>query len=272
MNVPPPIPPRPPGYELRTPANPPLPPRPGAQQQQGQYIPSSPPPQTFGPRPGQGSYAGPPGQPSQWSDLHYPDGTPTPLFEQFMAVVFAHLDPQKTGYIWPETLSNFLDLSEFEENVWKSNLKGNIMYTPEDIADAELKWTYEAWSFDHKATTRSPGRQQFPFGGLPLLSLRGFTDMMALEYASDPMRGHRGLNVVLTTYRIWPHLGPLPRSCLPAAMPDPVRRRVAAARRTAEANAREILDANQARLRIEAQGRQYALELLDPPYVRRYYY
>ncbi|KAF3025667.1 hypothetical protein E8E14_013777 [Neopestalotiopsis sp. 37M] len=272
MDIPPPIPPRPPGYELRTPANPPLPPRPGIQQQQGQYIPSGPPPQTFGSRPGQSSYAGPPGQPSQWSDLFYPDGQPTPLFEQLMAIIFSRLDPQRTGYIPPETLSNFLDLSEFHENIWKSNLKGNFMFAPEDIADAELKATCEAWSFDHKVITRAPGRQQLPFGGRPLLSQRGLTDLLAVEYASDPMLAHRGINAVLAAYRIWPHLGPLPRACLPAAMPEPVRRRVEIARRTAEANAREILEATQARVRIEALGRRHALELLDPPYVRRYYY
>ncbi|KAI0162963.1 hypothetical protein BJ166DRAFT_497627 [Pestalotiopsis sp. NC0098] len=263
MDIPPPIPPRPPGYELRTPSNPPLPARPSAQQQQyGQYN----------AHPGQEYRPGPPGQPSQWSALHHPDGTPTPLFEQLMAAIFVHLDPQRTGYLQPEVFSNFLDLSEFHENVWKSNLKGNIMFAAEDMADAELKWTYEAWSFDHKVVTRAPGRAQLPFGGRPLLSPRGSADLMAVEHAADPMRAHRGLNAVLARYRIWPHLGPLPRACLLPAMPDQVRARVAAARRTAEANAREILEANQVRLRIEAQGRQNALELLDPPYVRRYYY
>ncbi|KAK9801074.1 hypothetical protein SCARD494_01054 [Seiridium cardinale] len=164
MDVPPPIPPRPPGYELRTPANPPLPPRPSPQQGQRpkQSFPPPPPLQRPQPQAYQGAYGGPPpvhsprpplppspSRPNQWSALHHPDGVATPLFEQLMAIVFTYLDPQRTGYIRPEVLSNFLDLSGFtlEHNIC------NIIFSPGDIADAELKWACEAWRFDHKANS-----------------------------------------------------------------------------------------------------------------------
>ncbi|KAH6656381.1 hypothetical protein BKA67DRAFT_154192 [Truncatella angustata] len=264
MDNPPPIPPRPPGYELRTPANPRLPPR-LSPQQQGRPQQNQQPPRNQ--RPAQA-------QPSQWSTLYYPDGSPTPLFDQLMAAIFPHLDPQGTGYIRPEVLSIFLTLNQFQpdEDLWKSNLKGNIMFTPEDIADAELKAACEAWPFDHKVVVRNPGRTPLPYGGMPLLSLRGLTEMMAVEHAAEPERGHRAIQAVMTRYGVWPHLGPLPRGCLPADMPPQIQRRVEQVRERSIRAAQEKMQANQTRLAIEAQGRQNALDLLDPPWVRRVYY
>jgi hypothetical protein len=146
------------------------------------------------------------------------------------------------------------------------------MFAPEDIADAELKWACEAWPFDHRVEVRSPGRAQLPFGGMPLLSLGGFTDMMAVEHAAEPDRGHRALNAALARYRIWPHLGPLPRTCLLPEMPAQVRARVAAVGERSVRAAQEKLRANQVRLELQAQGRQHAADLTEPAYVRRYYY
>ena len=106
MDIPPPIPPRPPGYELRTPANPPLPAR---------------------PRPQQGYEAPPPPRRPQtaWGPLSNPDGTATPLMESFLAAFFARLDPQGTGTITPETLSAFLDVHGFsiEDNICACSLR-----------------------------------------------------------------------------------------------------------------------------------------------------
>ncbi|KAI1844196.1 hypothetical protein JX266_009680 [Neoarthrinium moseri] len=290
MDIPPPIPPRPPGYELRVPVNPAIPPRPSPQHWQQQSIPPPPPPppppssQIFQSGLHQGAYGAYPaatpqsrgaqGEPTEWSALHYADGTHTPLFEALMAAIFPHLDPQRTGYIRPEVLSDFLALNGFpkEEDLWKSNLTGNIMFAPEDIADAELKAACEAWPFDHRVAVRNPGRPQLPFGGMPLLSLRGLTDMMAVEHAAEPERGQRGLNAVLARYGIWPHLGPLPRSALPPARPVQVQRRCDEVRARSLRAAQDKLQANQARLMLEAQGRQHALDLIDyPHYVRRYY-
>lgn len=94
----------------------------------------------------------------------------------------------------------------------KSNLKdGSFLYTTEDMADYELKACCEAWYFDHKTVVRHPGRNQLPYGGMPLLSLKGFTDMMAVESAGEPERSWRGLNAALRHYGIWPAMGPLPR-------------------------------------------------------------
>lgn len=107
---------------------------------------------------------------------------------------------------------------------------------------------------------------------MPLLSLRGLTDMMAVEHATDAYRGHKGLNAVLGRYNIWPHLGPLPLEYLPKEMPAEVQTRIAVVTQKSARAAQEKLQANQARLMLEAQGRQNALDLLDPPWVRRVYY
>ncbi|KAH8677780.1 hypothetical protein BX600DRAFT_506788 [Xylariales sp. PMI_506] len=332
MAAPPPIPPRPPGYELRGQVNPGLPPRPAAQgmgqqqqyqyqyqypyqpqqhqqqQQQQQYtqpsypypygaaIPPPPPPplasqyqhpqqqqQNWG-----GGYTAPPqppqvapiaqrstGEPSAWSAFNYPDGAPTPFFEAMMAALFQKLDPQGTGYITPEVMSEFLDVNQFltEHNIWKSNLKGNALYPPEDVADAEMKAACEAWFFDHKVVIRGPpGRRQLPYGGMPLLSLRGLTDMMAVEYAADPELGWRGVNASLRRYGVWPALGPAPRECLLPDRPPQVQQRIEAVTVRSARAAQEKLAAVRTKHMLQQQGQQAALDLLDDRvWVRRYY-
>ncbi|KAK8134265.1 hypothetical protein PG984_006277 [Apiospora sp. TS-2023a] len=318
MDIPPPIPPRPPGYEIHTPTspmegNPPLPPRPSPQQQQQQQYqegvwtgyaqPSvplfsqapSPPPQAASSTPGGG---GGTSMGSRWTPLFHPDGAPTPLFEALMAAFFGRLDPGRAGNIRPETLSAFLDLNGFltEDNIWKSNLKdGSFLYTSEDMADYELKACCEAWYFDHKTAVRHPGRNQLPYGGMPLLSLKGFTDMMAVESAGEPERAWRGLNAALRHYGIWQAMGPLPREVFLQVklvfefrgvmvaniailgsqdMPRQLQQRLEQVKIRSHRAAQEKLDAVRVQTQIQAQGREAALDLIDGPrygYVRRYY-
>ncbi|KAK7920806.1 hypothetical protein PG985_008828 [Apiospora marii] len=292
MDIPPPIPPRPPGYEIHTPTppndNPPLPPRPSPQHQQYQqgswtgyaqpsYAspaqgPPPPPPQTASSAPGGG---GGTSMGSRWTPLFHPDGAPTPLFEALMAAFFGRLDPGRAGHIRPETLSAFLDLNGFltEDNIWKSNLKdGSFLYTSEDMADYELKACCEAWYFDHKTAVRHPGRNQLPYGGMPLLSLQGFTDMMAVESAGEPERAWRGLDAALRHYGIWPAMGPLPREVFLQDMPRQLQQRLEQVKIRSHRAAQEKLDAVRVQTQIQAQGREAALDLIDGPrYVRRYY-
>jgi hypothetical protein len=146
------------------------------------------------------------------------------------------------------------------------------MFTSEDIADAELKWACEAWYFDHRVAVRNPGRQKLPYGGMPLLSQRGFTDMMAVEHAAEPERACHGLNAALRAYpTAMPHMPrPLPRTALLPARPPEVQRRIDDVSRRSRAAAEEKLAANHARLSLEARGRQNALDLIGN--VRYYYY
>ncbi|KAI1388583.1 uncharacterized protein F4822DRAFT_250753 [Hypoxylon trugodes] len=287
MDVPPPIPPRPPGYEIRGPAHPPLPARPDpSRSQQYRETPPPPPPRLQG-----ASQAS-----ATWGPLSHPDGTATPLMEALLAAFFACLDPQRTGTITPEALSSFLEVNGFttEDNICmcaysccltihnanahiinrkgKSNLKPSIMFQPQDLADYELKAACEAWFFEHRVAVRSPGRAQLPYGGMPLLTLRGFTDMISVEHAGDPERGWRGTNAALRYYGIWRDRGPLPRDCLLSGpdMPGELRRRIEQAGVRSRKTAAERLEANRVRLALQAQGRRHAEEISgDYYYVRR---
>ncbi|KAI2615119.1 hypothetical protein GGR54DRAFT_309242 [Hypoxylon sp. NC1633] len=324
MDTPPPIPPRPPGYEIRVPANPPLPPRQtGPSQSQHQEYDAPPRPQA-----------------AAWGPLTNLDGTPTPLMESLMAAFFARLDPQGTGVITPETLSYFLDVNGFptEDNVCKcltfsvsasasvyhpstfllvpsqsipayllarqathptshpipshripphtnqlttqpptreKNLRPSAMFAAEDIADFELKAACEAWPFEHRIAIRHPGApHQLPYGGMPLLTQRGFTAMLAVDTAGDPDRGHRGLVAALRHYGVWADRGPLPRACLLPGpdMPAPLRRRVDEVMARAARVAAQRIEATRVRMEVQAQGRRNAEELSgDYYYVRRDY-
>ena len=123
MDNPPPIPPRPPGYEINVEARPPLPPRREprpysytSQRSQQQQTPPRPAPQQ--------SQAPPPQQQRQqqklyWSPLFYPDGSPQPIFEAFMDAFFTAMDKRNTGTITPEQYSEFMDVQKFltEHNI-----------------------------------------------------------------------------------------------------------------------------------------------------------
>ncbi|KAI2467485.1 hypothetical protein F4781DRAFT_433375 [Annulohypoxylon bovei var. microspora] len=261
MDVPPPIPPRPSGYELRTPANPPLYARPRPQQPQQQQHEAPPPPSPRRPQ-------------SAWGPLSNPDGTATPLMESLLAAFFARLDPHGTGTITPETLSAFLDVHGFprEHNIWKANLTPSAMFQREDLADFELKAACEAWGFEHRVAVRDARGAQLPYGGMPLLTARGFAAMMAAEHAGDPGLAWSGINAALRRYAVWLDRGPLPRDCLLPGpdMPPELRRRVEEVAARSRRTAAERLEANRVRLALQAEGRRHAEELTgDYYYVRR---
>jgi hypothetical protein len=211
--------------------------------------------------------------PLAWGPLYYTNGQPTPEYEALMAEFFLRLDPQGTRSIKPETLSDFLDLLGFatQDNVWKANRTSNAMYTAEDMADFELKAACEAWNFDHQVVVRHPGHRQLPYGGMPLLSVRGFTDMLAVEHAADPDLAWRGLNAAMRQYGVWSNRGALPRQVLLTSMPPEVQNRINEVSVRSKNAALTRINANQARLMLEQQGQQNALDLLrDRRYV--YYY
>lgn len=189
-----------------------------------------------------------------------------------MREFFAKLDAQRTGYITPEAFSSFLDASNFktEDNIWKNNLKNNPMYTAQDMADYELKAALEAFIFDHKVVVRDSTRRQLPYGGMPLLSLAGFTDYMSVEYTGEPDIHLPGLNNALRVYNIWPDKGPVPRYLFPATRPTEIQQRIAAGSARSHTTAQTRLDAVKMQHQIEAQGRQNAIDLVSN--VRYVYY
>jgi hypothetical protein len=57
--------------------------------------------------------------PTAWEPLFAADSTPTPVFISLMSTIFSHLDPNRTGYISPETYSDFLDAQGYQ---WNANV------------------------------------------------------------------------------------------------------------------------------------------------------
>jgi hypothetical protein len=145
------------------------------------------------------------------------------------------------------------------------------MFAKEDMADFELKAAIEGFFFDHKVVVRNPSANQLPYGGMPLLSLAGFTDFMSVEYAADPddIFVVPGLNNALRVYNIWPERGPLPRYVFPPRRPIEIQQRIDQASQRCAANAQEKLRANQARIQMKLQGQQNAVDLIDGTH--RYY-
>lgn len=146
------------------------------------------------------------------------------------------------------------------------------MYKAEDMADFELKAVFEGFYFDHKVVVRNAANRQLPWGGMPLLSLAGFTDIMGVEYAAGPDEHLRGLNNALRHYNVWPEKGPIPRHVLPASTPPELQRRVSEASIRCRTASQTKIDATAAKAAMEARGQQAALDLIgDYRYVRRYY-
>ncbi|KAI8817008.1 uncharacterized protein EV422DRAFT_260381 [Fimicolochytrium jonesii] len=201
-----------------------------------------------------------------WTEpLFYTDGRGTPTFDAMMKEFFSRLDTQGTGYITPEQYSSFLDANEFltEWNAWKKCLKADWLYTAEDMADYELKSVFEGFNFDHKVVVRNAANKQLPGGGMPLLSLAGFTDHMALEYASSADEHLRGLNSALLHYGVWPERGPIPRHVLPPSCPPQLQSRIDEATLRCTANAKSKLNALKVQASLTAMGEQNAVELAD---------
>jgi len=148
------------------------------------------------------------------------------------------------------------------------------MFAKEDMADFELKNVMEGFFFDHKVVTRNPGAPQLPYGGMPLLSLAGFTDWIGFSCAAHPdgIFVVPGLNNALRVYNVWPERGSLPRYVFPPGRPVEVQQRMDQATQRCNTNAQQKLRATQVEAEIKAQGRQHAIDLVSDMYrVYRYY-
>ena len=144
------------------------------------------------------------------------------------------------------------------------------MYTAEDMADYELKAALEGFYFDHKVAVRNPDRSQLPYGGMPLLSLAGFTDYLSVEYAADPDLYIGGLNNALRVYSVYPEKGPIPRYLLPATRPHQLQQRIDESAARCSSAAQSRLNAVATQHQLEEQGQRAAINLI--PNIRYVYY
>jgi len=144
------------------------------------------------------------------------------------------------------------------------------MYAAEDMADAELLWALEGFQFDHKRVVRNPANKQMPYGGMPLLTLAGFTDYMAVEFASDPDDHLSDINAALRYYGVWPEKGPVPRHVMPPACPHELQHRVEEASARCRKASADKINAQLAKARIQSMAGRASVALTSNN-VYRYY-
>jgi hypothetical protein len=104
-----------------------------------------------------------------------------------------------------------------------------------------------------------------------MLTLHGWTSLSICGALLNPSAAWGELNRAMRHYRLplWTKWGDIPREMLPLAPHQAEVERVRIMHEGARINAERELDSLQARLLLEKQGRQNALELLDD---RRYVY
>ncbi|KAJ6505677.1 hypothetical protein C8R47DRAFT_1192355 [Mycena vitilis] len=227
-----------------------------------------------------------------WAPFFTMDMSPTPVFVQLMTSILAYLDTGRTGHLVPEAYSRFLDDQAYVggANTWKAGLIPRAGQITEDIADMALKRAFDLFSIEYilrprprnpNATVDDLTRQLQAMGTtppasvsggmMPLLTLKGFMDITAIEMLCDPSTEWGSMARVVRSYDLpevqaW---GELPRSVLPD-QPDPrMKARVARATTVSRNQGAQALEASRVRLMLQAQGEQNALDLLDD---RRYYY
>ncbi|KAL4866102.1 hypothetical protein BDV12DRAFT_139842 [Aspergillus spectabilis] len=236
-------------------------------------------------------------QPTGWTPLFDQGMKPTPSFVRLIEELFQHLDPQRTGLISPEAYTEYLDAcgAPPNQNIWKASRTR----TPEygyDIADRELADHFTAYAADFALRPRTPPTtpvnspldplsylppdqratmarfmpppkaSTFLSGGQkPMLTLQGWTHLTVLSVLLDPSSSWIQINRVIRTFRIpvWTEWGDIPRDMLPLSPHQPEMERVRVMLEGARLNAEQEIDAVHARLKLEQQGQQNALDLLD---------
>ncbi|KAF7359658.1 Oleate hydratase [Mycena venus] len=205
-----------------------------------------------------------------WGPFFTEDMSPSPAFMQLMSSILAYLDTGRTGHLVPEAYSRFLDDQAYvgEGNVWKANLVARMGQTKEDTADKALKRAYDLFSIEYNLRPRPASSCG---GMMPLLTLKGFMDITAVEMLCDPSKEWGSISRVIKAYNLpsvqgW---GDLLRSVLPEEPHPQMMARVARVTAVSREQGQRELEAVRVRTMLEAKGRQNALDLLDD---RRYYY
>ena len=174
-------------------------------------------------------------------------------------------------------------------------------YNPQDFADYSLREVYINLSTDHVMAPRPPSapntdiRNSFsslrnmvspvmskimdsiPTGNsisgnqMPLLTRRGFIDIIASDFLYYPNAGFGCLTKAARHYQIWPELGDIPRNVMPAVAPQELIDRVKLVNIEATRRAEELLAAKTAQARIEERGRRQALNLIGGSQWVEYY-
>ncbi|KAL5336303.1 hypothetical protein BJX70DRAFT_287756 [Aspergillus crustosus] len=235
--------------------------------------------------------------PTGWTSLFDQEMKPTPSFTRLIEELFQHLDSQRTGLISPEAYTAYLDAcgAPPHQNIWKASRDRNPN-TGYDMADRELKDHFTAYGTDIALRPRTPPSTpvkspldplsylppaqraamsrfmpaqstatSLSGGQKPMLTFRGWTHLTVLSVLLDPSSSWGQLNRAIETFRIpvWREWGDIPRDMVPLAPYQPEVERVRVMLEGSRLNAEQEIDAVHARLKLEQQGRQNALDLLD---------
>lgn len=174
-------------------------------------------------------------------------------------------------------------------------------YSPQDFADYSLREVYTNLSTDHVMAPRPPSapntdvRSSFaslrnivppalskilesvPTGNsisgnqMPLLTRRGFIDIIASDFLYYPNAGFGCYTKAARHYGIWRELGDMPRNVMPAVAPQELIDRVKLVNIEATRRAEELLASKTAQARMEERGRRQALNLIGGSQWVEYY-
>ncbi|GIC86283.1 uncharacterized protein Aud_002651 [Aspergillus udagawae] len=233
---------------------------------------------------------------TSWIPLFTEDMKPSASFMRLIEELFRHLDPQRTGYLSPEAVSEYIDVcgAPPSHNIWKTSRTKNPEYGY-DLADRELADHFTAYGVDFAFRPRTPPTtpvnspldplSYFPpaqraamaafmpatpvnslsGGKKPMLSFRGWTDLTVCGVLLNPSASCGELNRAMQAFQlpIWREWGDIPRDMLPLAPYQPEVERVRVLLEGARLNAEQEVDAVHARLKMEQRGEQNALDLVD---------
>lgn len=239
-----------------------------------------------------------------WKPL-FQGSNPLPTALALFNAVFDCLDTLKVGILAPEQYSAFCDVQGYlqDEDVWKRSNKPTFGSISEDLADYELRTVYENFSIEHVLQDRiappnndmaglvssmsglmgsglanslssSLAIPRISGGKMPMLTRKGFIDITTIEIVGVPSIGWQRINRMTRHYRLqgpWSQWGDCPREMLPEEAPQDVTDRIHRIAAFSKKQAEERIEAKRVEMALRAQGRQNALELLDPPGTRYYY-
>lgn len=235
---------------------------------------------------------------ASWIPLFTEDMKPSASFLRLIEELFSHLDPQRTGYLSPEAVSEYVDVcgAPPSHNVWKTSRSKNPQYGY-DMADRELADHFTAYAVDFALRPRTPPTipvkspldplsylpaaqrsamsafmpaqstyaNTLSGGRKPMLSFRGWADLTICSVLLNPSASCGQLNRAMQAFQlpIWREWGDIPRDMLPLAPYQPEVERVRVLLEGARLNAEQEVDAVHARLKLEQRGQENALDLLD---------
>lgn len=106
-----------------------------------------------------------------------------------------------------------------------------------------------------------------------MLSLYGFIDLTSIElFTNETPLGWQRFGMLLRHYGVWRELGDAPRSMFPVTPLLELKERVRAMSLHAGKKAARKIEVNRVELELKVLGEQNAVDLLDPPGTRYYYY